>query len=342
MSNPNNPNPFLSGFSEATFRTQVEITPWPKRFDYQSPLFFLGSCFSEHIAEQMRLRFFPVYSNPFGVVYHPLALARQLDRLLSGKMFDRSELFCHQGEFGHFLAGTRFSDPNPDHCLESMNARFQEAASFLSLTRFLLLSFGTARAFYHSSMPEGEPVVNCHRIPAPDFQSRISEPEEIADTWIKLIDRLTDLIPGCQLVFTLSPVRYLKEGSEGNSLIKSILRLAIHRIIQERPGCYYFPSFEILIDDLRDYRFYASDLIHPSGLAVDYIFYRFLESGMRPEARVLIQQAEKIRKARAHKPFRPESPGYQAHLETLEKLEKSFLAMPGSPDTRFTPHWERN
>lgn len=304
------------------FRTKVDVQPYPFSLGYSTPALFCGSCFTENIGSIMVDRKMPILVNPFGVVYNPLSVKLVIERILFAKPFDESDLRFRNGLWFSYLHHTSFSSPNKEQCLESINSDLIKASEFSKGIKYLLVTFGTARVYYLKE--SNQPVANCHKIPAKEFDNRLLSVEEILNSWSSLVDELLVRTPDLKIIFTISPVRHWKDGAIGNQLSKSILNLAVHELINKYPNnAFYFPAYEILMDDLRDYRFYADDMLHPSKVAVDYIWEKFKGSLISSDSILLMEDIERVIAAVAHKPFNPNTSEHRAFVnKTLVRINR--------------------
>lgn len=250
--------------------------------DHSTPLLALGSCFADEMGSRLRRDGFDILCNPFGTLYNPLSIAEDLQMALAGEPLDPALLVQHDGLWHSWMHHSRFSSPDRDECLGRCNQAIQEAHDQLQRHPLLIVTFGTAWVFRH----EGRLVANCHKIPPQQFTRTRLTIDEIVDVWQPLTERLHG--EGIQTIFTVSPVRHLADTAHGNQLSKSTLLLAVDRI--DTP---YFDSYEILLDELRDYRFFGRDMCHPSDLAADIVYERFLDTYTTPATR---QQALLFRK----------------------------------------------
>lgn len=250
--------------------------------DHSTPLLALGSCFADEMGSRLRRDGFDILCNPFGTLYNPLSIAEDLQMALAGEPLDPALLVQHEGLWHSWMHHSRFSSPDRDECLGRCNQAIQEAHDQLQRHPLLIVTFGTAWVFRH----EGRLVANCHKIPPQQFTRTRLTIDEIVEVWQPLTERLHG--EGIQTIFTVSPVRHLADTAHGNQLSKSTLLLAVDRI--DTP---YFDSYEILLDELRDYRFFGRDLCHPSDLAADIVYERFLDTYTTPATR---QQALLFRK----------------------------------------------
>lgn len=308
------------------FRTKVDVQPFPFSLGYSTPMFFCGSCFTENIGSMMHERKLPIIINPFGVVYNPMSVKLVIERILSSKLFDESELNFRNGLWYSYLHHTSFSSPDKEKCLELINTEQIKAADFVKKAQCLLVTFGTARVYYLKQ--SAEPVANCHKIPAKEFENRLLNVDEIVKEWSPLIDKLLKLNPDLKIVFTISPVRHWKDGAIDNQHSKSILNVAVHELLNAYPkNAFYFPAYEILMDDLRDYRFYADDMLHPSQVAVEYIWEKFKISIIDSNTQKLMVDVEKVISAVNHRPFNPDTKEHRAFLVSTLKQIKSLRSV---------------
>lgn len=263
-----------------------------------------GSCFAESIASRLADAGFSIDANPFGIAYNPLSLAQNLDQVLDNKVYQPNDLFKDQELYHSFSHHSRFSGVNPDAVLEKINSRIASASAFLRTAKRIIFTFGTAYVYRLQST--GEIVSNCHKLPARHFAYERSTIDEIVEKWNRLLLRLKTFHPDLAVLFTVSPIRHWKNGAHENQLSKSILLLAVDELIRNHSHCCYFPAYEILLDDLRDYRFYAEDLLHPSSQAIDYVWEKFKEAWMDRETLQKAREYEKIQKSLNHVPLHRE------------------------------------
>jgi hypothetical protein len=282
------------------FRTEVDIPSQQVRINYSTPVMFIGSCFAGEMAALMKEGLMPVLSNPSGVVYNPFSVSATLRNMISGKLFTRDDLYFHNGRWLSFAHYTMFSSDSIDRCLEMINMANSEASIFLRKASFLFVTFGTARIYRRKDT--GDIVSNCHKIPSSFFEREMPGPHAIAEDWSRLLGELRDYNPSLSVIFTVSPVRHWKDGAHGNQVSKSVLFVAIEELLKHPSSPSYFPSYEIVLDDLRDYRFYADDLLHPSTSAVDYIWEKFCKAYLDKPATSLWQEISDVTRATGHKP----------------------------------------
>jgi hypothetical protein len=316
------------------FRTVVKCTASPEKIRYDVPFMMLGSCFAENIGLILRQLKFNISLNPFGIVYHPAPAARGLIRAVSGQPYTSGELQCC-GELWHsFDHHGRFSRPDVTACLQLINTELQQARDRLARSELLFVTFGTAWAYRLKS--SGRIVANCHRFPASDFERIRFGVDEIFDLWADAITALRRFNPVVKVVFTVSPIRHLRDGAHENQLSKAALLLAVDRMNREIEHIGYFPACEIVLDELRDYRFYSGDMAHPNSIAINYVWQRFCECYMDKTTLQTAKAVDDIVKAAAHRPIHHTSEYRKfaaAHLEKIAKLKRQYPQLDFSEET---------
>ncbi len=305
------------------FRTEVTATIPGFRISHPDKIMLSGSCFVENISSRMQQAGFTLDVNPFGVVYNPFSLAGGLQTLISCKKYAIDDLFEYQGIFHSPDHHGRFSDVSVGESLERINRRIQHSSGFLRQSSVLIVTFGTA--FVYRLKSNGQVVSNCHKLPDHLFvRSRLSV-SDIVEEWERCVRNLREINSSIRIIFTVSPIRHVRDGMHENQLSKSTLLLAADELVRRFPDCaYYFPSYEIQIDELRDYRFYAEDMVHPSSVAVDFIWEKFSGTLFSEETLRLIDEWQKIQQALNHKPFHPDSAEYQAFLRKIQAQKDAF------------------
>ncbi len=297
------------------FRTQVQVPISERRIHYSSRLMFIGSCFSESMADQFAEVKFMVDTNPFGIIYNPLSIKNSLLRLIGGKPFQASDLF-QQDELWHsFEHHSRFSGTDKDMVLQMINQRFHDAKESLKNADFLFITFGTSMV-YELKMNR-KIVANCHKIPSGEFIHRIVTLDEICTEYTTLLQEIFNYNPDVYIVFTVSPIRHLKDGAHENQLSKATLLLAIDQLCKQYHQTMYFPSFELVMDDLRDYRFYNEDMLHPNALAIKYIWEKVKNCFMDSETIRFMGEIEKVVLAFQHRPFNSKSNAFRDFSDKL-------------------------
>lgn len=289
-----------SFYKRESLRTLVETDPLSPQVTYADRIMLMGSCFTEHIGNRLKTLKFAIDLNPFGIVYNPLSIADQLKYLLFPAGFSRDDLVFHQDLWHSWMHHSRFSLPDAELLIQSINEQALASSKFLEQAGLLILTFGTSNAFYLKT--NNRLVSNCHQLPADQFYSRQPDPQELADLWIPLIGSLMCRNQNLRICLTISPVRYFKDGPTGNQMSKSTLFLFIGILMKTYPDLYYFPSYEIFMDDLRDYRFYDTDMMHPGPAGEEYVWNRFVKVCIDPGAYPLMDEVESILKGAHHRP----------------------------------------
>jgi hypothetical protein len=305
-----------------SYRTIIEPIASEHRIGYESPILFMGSCFTENIGNKMLELKFPALVNPFGVLYNPASVRSSLEVLLDTRDFNENDLLYHNNRWLSFYHDTEFSDENKDECLKKINTSVNQARKQLQNASYLIITFGTAWVYQYKET--GKVVSNCHKIPAKEFERVKLGVEDVFVQWAKLLNRVEDLNPDLKIIFTVSPVRHWKDGAVQNQLSKSTLILAINQLKKIFDNVEYFPAYEIMMDDLRDYRFYADDMLHPSSVAVDYIWEHFSKTYFENETNIIANEVKQIVQAQNHRPFNPESKDYIKFVDQLESKKKDL------------------
>jgi len=303
----------------------------PKSFidiSYHDLIMMFGSCFAENMGKKFIEHKFQVDLNPFGIIYNPESISLSIRRLMENRLFDNNVIFPHEGQFHSFEHHSCFSEISKESCLQKINERFTLSAGNLQKTTKLFVTFGTA--YVYRLKETGQVVTNCHKLSANLFVRERLTITQIVTNWEKLLTVLFDRNKKLVLIFTVSPVRYWQDGVHENQVSKSILLLAIEEL-QARflNRIIYFPAYELMMDELRDYRFYADDLIHPSDTAIQYIWERFEETYMNEQTRQLMHEVRRISKALNHRPLNPNSESHKQFIaQTLIQIERLNEKMP--------------
>lgn len=288
----------------------------------------IGSCFAENIGNKFIEHKFQVDLNPFGVLYNPESIALSIRRLMENNLFDGEELFFHEGLYHSFSHHSRFSDTSKEACLQNINKRIALSADNLKKTNRLFITFGTA--YCYRLVETGQAVANCHKLPANQFIRERLSISQIVERWEELLDGLFAANKKLKLIFSVSPVRYWQDGVHENQLSKSILLLAIEELKVRFPDeIVYFPAYELMLDELRDYRFYAEDLFHLSDMAIQFIWERLVDACMNEQTKQLMQEVTQIQKALKHKQFNYSNESHKQFIsQTLLKMEQLSAKMP--------------
>lgn len=293
------------------FRTQIPISKSNFPMTYQSKVLSLGSCFAVNMAEKFDYFKFQNTVNPFGIFFHPMAIEKFVGFAAGEKMFTEKDIFFHNERWHCFNAHSDLSHTNKEQLLRNLNAKVSEKNENLSKASHVIITFGTA--WIYRNTESNEIVANCHKVPQLQFKKELLSVEIIKKSIQNTIGLLRKINPEIHIIFTISPVRHIKDGFVENQWSKSNLISALQEIIsQNRKNSHYFPSYEIMMDELRDYRFYAEDMIHPNQTAIDYIWKRFSETWISESEIPLMNQIDSIQKSLKHRPFNPDSESHQA------------------------------
>jgi len=304
--------------------TPVASGATPPALHFGDPVMSLGSCFSECIANHLGEGGMNVLTNPFGIQYNPLSIARTLERILEGHPFTEAELVCHNGLYHSWLHHGSFSSEDATQALLMMNRTLSLAHERIHGLRYLILTWGTSYVYRHALT--GEVVSNCHKHPEKTFLRERASLENLVEAWHPLLTRLFALCPELKLILTVSPIRHLRDGAHENTLSKATLHLftdELCRLFPER--CHYFPSYEILLDELRDYRFFAEDLTHPSRLAERVIAERLTFWLLDASTQQAFAEALRLTKELRHRPLHEGSTAHTARLTALRAKVSDFL-----------------
>lgn len=302
--------------------TSVEMPSGLPSVDPSQQLMLLGSCFAGNMGAMLSERKFRLNLNPFGILYNPASISTALRQLLSGKIYTNQDLFLFREYWHSPMHHGAFSASTTEDTLKAINTRLEQARRELPGLDWLMLTLGTAYVYEHKET--GLVVANCHKQPEKLFRRRRLDVEEIVADYVSLLTELWQRNPKMKVLFTVSPIRHVRDGMHANQISKATLLLAVERLQELFPEqVFYFPSYEIVLDELRDYRFYADDMLHPSPLAVRYLWQRFEETFFTPQTRQLLAECEEIQRALAHKPFHPEADEYKRFLgQIVLKIEQ--------------------
>ncbi len=306
------------------FRTPIQPLNHRGLITHNRPVIMLGSCFSDNIGNRLRNALFDIDINPFGTLYNPASIASALNDIINHRQYTLDDLFEHDGSFHSFSHHSRFSGIDSKAVLSDINSHISSARTALQNASVLCITFGTAYVFRLSD--SNKVVSNCHKLPQSMFHRQAMPVDEIVNLWQPLIDCLHRFNPNLKIIFTVSPIRHLADGAHGNQLSKSTLLLAIDRLTTANPDmAIYFHTYEIMMDDLRDYRFYADDMTHPSAVAVDYIYKNFAQSFFNTETDTLARDCEKISRRLYHRPMTDDQEAINRFNSSTKQILESLL-----------------
>ena len=292
---------------------------------HTDPVVLLGSCFSEHIGEKLRSAKFRVVENPHGILFNPISIARAVTAYIENRVYTEADLFELNETWHSWDHHSRFSSPDKADALEKINAAVRETHEFLKTAGWVIITLGSA--FSYELAENNRPVANCHKAPANWFRRRLLTTEDVLTALDNMVHRLRFYNPNLKILFTISPVRHLREGMIENNRSKAVLIQAVHHLVDKFEGLFYFPAYELVIDDLRDYRFYAEDMVHPNYQATEYVWKKLMESCMDAETQDLIKELRQIELSYKHRPFNPNTRQHKKFLQDQLKratdLQKS-------------------
>lgn len=284
----------------------------------------MGSCFAQHMADKFEYFQFQYLANPMGVIFHPMPLIDLIERALVRQPFTENELFYDGRQWACYQVHSSLSGPDQAQVVAYLNNQMLQLSSALSEASHLVLTFGSAWGY----KKDKQVVANCHKMPGKEFEKVLTDTMQLRDRLINAIGRLKDFNPDLNIILTVSPVRHIKDGMVQNAQSKARLIDMVHGATMQFEGVDYFPAYEIVMDELRDYRFYKVDMIHPSQQAVDYIWDRFQATWIHPDAIPLQTRVNSIRARQAHRPLFPDSPEHKEFIELLQSdiqsLQRQF------------------
>ncbi len=304
----------------------------PKLHDpitYDSKIVSVGSCFAVHMAEKFKRFQFISSVNPFGILFHPLAIEKLFQFLIDEKHFTEEDVFIYDEIWSSYDAHSDLDALSQEEIVSNLNKKLNGFRKDITEATHLILTLGTAWVYRNNESQQV--VANCHKVPQKHFAKEIVSVEQIVVNLNKISAILQQINPQITVLFTISPVRHIKDGFVENQRSKAHLIAALHQFLEENPSDkkYYFPSYELMMDELRDYRFYSADMLHPNELSVEYIWNAFIESCVSSESAVLMKKVDEVQKGLAHRPFNPYSEKHQQFLETLaQKLDELLEKYP--------------
>lgn len=310
------------------FRLEFTPKPFPVKINHAHRLFLAGSCFTEQIGNKLAAHKFCIIDNPHGILFNPVSIAKSMVSYIENKRYTEADLFFQDELWGSWDHHTRFSSLSADDCLRKINASQEAAHTFLKGADWLLLTLGSAFVY---ELENKRVVANCHKMPTDKFTKRLLSSEEVITTLDTLVYRLKQFNPTLQVIFTVSPVRHLRDGFVENNRSKATLLNAVHHLTDKFERLSYFPSYELIIDDLRDYRFYAEDMVHPNYAATNYVWEKFLATCIDAPSQELMSEIYKINAAMNHKPFNPTSAAHKnfksKYLQLCTAMQQKYAYM---------------
>lgn len=307
------------------FRTIVELPKYDFEINHSHKCLFLGSCFAENIGAELQKTKIPTIINPTGIHYNPISLANSIKQAININLLSSEDMFYANGLWNNYNFHSRFSKPDIQDSFKCINEAINYLHDYLNSLDYIFISFGSSYIYYNKST--NQPVSNCHKMPSSNFEKKLVKSSLLVPVWIDLINDLKKINSKLKIIFTLSPIRHLGDGLSYNQYSKSNLYITIMEILESFSASnfvYYFPAYELLLDDLRDYRFYDDDMLHPSSQAIQYIYNFFSSAFFSEETRQIIQQLTTIQKSLSHKPFCVTSDSYEKFLQSTQQLINNF------------------
>lgn len=302
-------------------QTQIPLKPQQhNQLDYQSEVVLIGSCFSENIGNKLTYYKFKTLQNPFGILFHPKAIETIVNNAINQKEYTEQDIFFQNERWHTFDAHSSLSSPNKNKLLNCLNEAINTTSKQLKTASHIVITLGTS--WVYRFIESDSIVANCHKIPQKKFLKEILSVEEISESLDAINSLIKSVNKNASILYTVSPVRHIKDGFIENQRSKSHLLTAIHSIIEPRDKTYYFPSYEIMMDELRDYRFYTEDMIHPNTTAINYIWEKFNQTWFTNDSLQTMIQIEVIQKGLAHRSFNPNSEAHQKFISNLQEKIK--------------------
>lgn len=303
-------------------QTSLSLTPQTEnQIDYNSKVFATGSCFVENIGRKLEYFQFQNSINPFGILFNPVSIENYIKRALTNTEYKENEIFEFQEQWKCFDAHSQLNAPSSTELLNNLNSALEEGRKCLKTATHIIITLGTAWVYKENS---GKVVANCHKRPNSEFQKELLSISEIENSLKSIYELVLDSNKSAQLIFTISPVRHLKDGFVENNRSKAHLISALHAFLEGSSNCYYFPAYEVVMDELRDYRFYERDMLHPNNLAIDYVWEKFKEVWISDRSVATLEEVKSIRKGLQHKPFNTDSQSYKNFQKNISDSIRSL------------------
>jgi len=304
-------------------QTQIPLSSQPhNHIDYSSKLVLFGSCFSENIGAKLAYFKFQSLVNPVGILFHPLAIETLISRVINKDYYTEDELVFQNGQWSCLDAHSKLNDTSKTQLLQNLNTALDQSYDVLCESSHVIITLGTA--WVYRFLERDKLVANCHKLPQKKFLKELLSVDEINESLTAIVALVRGINPKVSFIFTVSPVRHIKDGFVENTQSKAHLIAAIHQVVDARKQLYYFPSYELMMDDLRDYRFYNDDMLHPSSLAINYIWEKFQQVWMTETTINTSKRIGQIQAKKAHRPFNPNSKAHQIFLEKLAREIREF------------------
>ena len=308
------------------FRTQIPISKTNNPIDYNSKIISIGSCFAENMAEKFDYFKFQNETNPFGIIFNSVSIEKIISRIINKEFYTEKDVFFYNERWHSYEVHSDLSNSDRQELLETLNKAISETYKNLKEATHIVITYGTA--WIYRNIESDEIVANCHKVLQKQFSKELLSVEVIQKSIQNTIDLIQVLNPDINFIFTVSPVRHVKDGFAENQLSKSHLFAGLHQVLKTHNSEFithnYFPSYEIMMDELRDYRFYAEDMLHPNQVAIDYIWHKFSENYISEDSISTMQEVSEIQKSLRHRSFNPDSEQHQKFLAKLQQKISSI------------------
>lgn len=305
------------------FTTKIPVQKSSFPIDYDSKIMLLGSCFAENMGDKFAYFKFQSTTNPFGIIFNAVSLEKLIRRAVENKKFTEDDIFFHNELWHCYEVHSELSNADKEKFLSNLNSLLESTHRHIASLTHCIITLGTS--WVYRNIETNEIVANCHKVPQKNFTKELLSIEQTEKSLQKIVGLIHSVNPNCNFVFTVSPVRHIKDGFTENTLSKAHLIAAIHKTITHHPSpITYFPAFEIMMDELRDYRFYAEDMLHPNQTAIDYIWMQFFENYISESVFGLMNEIGSIQKGLQHRPFNPNTESHQKFLNQLDLKIKTI------------------
>ncbi len=333
----------------------LEFTPKPftTKINHQQKMLLIGSCFTENMGTKLKQHKFLVLENPNGILFNPISVTKSIERYITNKKYTAEELFYQNECWNSWQHHSRFSNPDKEQCLQAINQSQQQAHHFLKDAAWVVITLGSGFAYALRGSEDsisagiaGDVVANCHKVPTDKFDKKLLSLDEVTTALQQMLDKLSAYNPKIKIIFTISPVRHLRDGFIENNRSKATLIHAVSLLADGQQNIFYFPAYELVIDDLRDYRFYAEDMVHPNYAATNYVWQKFVTACIDEHSQKLMKQINIINAAKSHKPFNPTSGQHkiflQTNLERVNELGKQYPYINFEEEKKYFTSFDRN
>lgn len=305
------------------WQLDLDIKSPSRLIKHDDPILLMGSCFTNNIGGYLKDHYFDALANPPGILFDSLSIMRQLQRMLLNQKVSESDLHKEEELYFHWDFHGSFAHVNPTEAVRAMNEALDQGRNALLHAEHIIITLGTAYSYFFKE--ESRAVANCHKVPASRFEKRLVDSQQIQETLLKGIESVRAHNPGIQFIFTVSPVRHYRDGIVENNRSKARLLEAVHSIVERSSDVHYFPAYELVIDVLRDYRYYDIDLVHPNYAATEFVFERFCSACMEPSTLELLPELKQLSLGKNHRALHPETKAHQNFLAQLKKKEQDLI-----------------